>query len=363
MTRIALARRPRPRRPGRLPRRRQGRAPRGRHRRPRRPGRQALHPPGDRPGPRHRPGPRPRGGGARLQGDRPDQAGPRARWATGSRPASRWWSWTTPWRPSRWRTPSAAVRLAEANLAGAERELKRGQELTDQQVARPTPASTGSRPATTLAAAQLDQARAGLRMAAAAARRHASSPPPSTAWSPAASRTPATRHRHAAHPHRRGHRRRPPRGPAGGARGRRALRAGRPDGRRRHHPGRPSSSRRRCGSRTPRSTPPAAPSRCWWTSIRSAGAAAAPRHLVNVDFGGFGDKDGLYVPTTAVRGDGQGGLGARRRRRQGRAAGPSSHPGQPRHGGGGAAASTPSPPSSSTPARLAAGDAVVPLAD
>jgi len=58
----------------------------------------------------------------------------------------------------------ASVRLAEANLAAAERELKRGQSLNDQQAM----ADAGlDRVKTTqeLAAAQLDQARAGLRMA------------------------------------------------------------------------------------------------------------------------------------------------------------------------------------------------------
>jgi RND family efflux transporter MFP subunit len=58
----------------------------------------------------------------------------------------------------------AMVRLAEANLAAAELELKRGQALYDGQV---TPDATLDRVKTgrELAAAQLDQARAGLRMA------------------------------------------------------------------------------------------------------------------------------------------------------------------------------------------------------
>ena len=58
----------------------------------------------------------------------------------------------------------AAVRLAEANLAGAERELKRATELSSQQAM----ADAGLDRVKTghdLAAAQLDQARAGLRMA------------------------------------------------------------------------------------------------------------------------------------------------------------------------------------------------------
>ena len=33
--------------------------------------------------------------------------------------------------------------------------------------------------------------------------------------------------------------------------------------------------------------------------------ALRPGTLVAVDFGGFGDKDGLFVPTTAVRTDGK----------------------------------------------------------
>ena len=38
----------------------------------------------------------------------------------------------------------------------------------------------------------------------------------------------------------------------------------------------------------------------------SAGATVRPGTIVNVDFGGFGDKDGLYLPATAVRGDDKG---------------------------------------------------------
>ena len=58
----------------------------------------------------------------------------------------------------------ASLKLAEANLASAERELKRGQSLSDQQV---MPDATFDRVKTgaELAAAQADQARAGLKMA------------------------------------------------------------------------------------------------------------------------------------------------------------------------------------------------------
>jgi len=58
----------------------------------------------------------------------------------------------------------AMVKVAEANLASAERELKRGQTLSDQQV---MPDATFDRVKTgaELAAAQAEQARAGLRMA------------------------------------------------------------------------------------------------------------------------------------------------------------------------------------------------------
>jgi RND family efflux transporter MFP subunit len=58
----------------------------------------------------------------------------------------------------------AMVKVAEANLASAERELKRGQSLSDQQVLADATfdrVKTGAE----LAAAQADQARAGLRMA------------------------------------------------------------------------------------------------------------------------------------------------------------------------------------------------------
>jgi RND family efflux transporter MFP subunit len=58
----------------------------------------------------------------------------------------------------------AAVKVAEANLASAQRELKRGQELSDQQV-MPDATFDRVRTGAELAAAQADQARAGLRMA------------------------------------------------------------------------------------------------------------------------------------------------------------------------------------------------------
>jgi RND family efflux transporter MFP subunit len=58
----------------------------------------------------------------------------------------------------------AALKVAEANLASAQRELKRGQELSDQEV---MPEATFDRLKTgaEMAAAQADQARAGLRAA------------------------------------------------------------------------------------------------------------------------------------------------------------------------------------------------------
>jgi membrane fusion protein, multidrug efflux system len=58
----------------------------------------------------------------------------------------------------------AAVKVAEANLAAAQRDLARGQSLSDQQV---MPDATFDRVKTgaELAAAQAEQARAGLRMA------------------------------------------------------------------------------------------------------------------------------------------------------------------------------------------------------
>jgi membrane fusion protein (multidrug efflux system) len=40
--------------------------------------------------------------------------------------------------------------------------------------------------------------------------------------------------------------------------------------------------------------------------VKPAGSPLRPGTLVNVDFGGFGDKDGLYVPSNAVQADGQG---------------------------------------------------------
>ena len=58
----------------------------------------------------------------------------------------------------------AAVKVAEANLASAQRELKRGQELSDQQV-MPEAAFDRVKTGVELAGAQAEQARAGLRMA------------------------------------------------------------------------------------------------------------------------------------------------------------------------------------------------------
>jgi len=40
--------------------------------------------------------------------------------------------------------------------------------------------------------------------------------------------------------------------------------------------------------------------------VQPSGTLLRPGTLVNVDFGGFGEKDGLYVPSNAVRADGQG---------------------------------------------------------
>ncbi len=58
----------------------------------------------------------------------------------------------------------ATVKVAEANLASALRELKRGQSLSDQQV-MPDAAFDRVKTGAELAAAQAEQARAGLRMA------------------------------------------------------------------------------------------------------------------------------------------------------------------------------------------------------
>jgi RND family efflux transporter MFP subunit len=39
--------------------------------------------------------------------------------------------------------------------------------------------------------------------------------------------------------------------------------------------------------------------------VKTDGPALRPGSLVNVDFGGFADRDGLFVPTSAVRGEGK----------------------------------------------------------
>jgi len=58
----------------------------------------------------------------------------------------------------------AALNVAEANLAAAKRELKRGQELSDQQV-MPEAAFDRLKTGAEMASAQADQARAGVRSA------------------------------------------------------------------------------------------------------------------------------------------------------------------------------------------------------
>ena len=203
-------------------------------------------------------------------------------------------------RPSPSRTPGPRSRLAEANLAAAERELKRGQALSDQQVMAEATfdrVKTGAE----LAAAQLDQARAGLRMAEQQLAdtvivapfdgvitgrfKNAGDSVTAMPLTPIVSVADVD-HLEA--------RLAVPEGVEP------FVKVG-PEGHRRHHPGRPAGSRPRCGSRTPWSTPPAGPSRCWWTSAKVEGAPLRPGTLVNVDFGGFGDKDGLYVPANAVQ--------------------------------------------------------------
>ena len=66
--------------------------------------------------------------------------------------------------------------------------------------------------------------------------------------------------------------------------------------------------------------------------LKGRGPAIRPGSLANVDFGGFGEKDGLYLPAGAVRTDAKGAHRARRRRWQGRGARRAGVAAQPRDG-------------------------------
>jgi membrane fusion protein (multidrug efflux system) len=196
----------------------------------------------------------------------------------------------------------AAVRLAEASQAAAERELKRGQSLSDQQAL----ADAGLdrvRTAQDLAAAQLDQARAGLRMAeqqlsdtvivapfdgAITGRfRNAGDSVTAVPLTPivAISDVDHLEARLAV--------------PEGVepfvTRGQAVVGVTTPGGQR-------FESRVRV--KNPMVEPASRTVEVLADVIKAEGTPLRPGTLVSVDFGGFGDRDGLYVPSQAVRSEG-----------------------------------------------------------
>ena len=197
----------------------------------------------------------------------------------------------------------AAVRLAEANLAGAERELKRGATLSEQQVMADA-AFDRVKTAHELAAAQLDQARAGLRQAeqlladtvivapfdGVVTGRYANAGNSVTAMPV----TPIVALADVDHLEAK---LAVPEGVEPFVQpGQKVAGVTTPGGQRFAATVRVKGSVVDPTSRTVEVLVDVA---------KVEGAPLRPGTLVNVDFGGFGDKDGLYVPANAVRADGE----------------------------------------------------------
>jgi RND family efflux transporter MFP subunit len=254
----------------------------------------------------------------------------------------------------------AAVRLAEANLAAAERELTRGQALNAEQ-AMADAGFDRVKTAHELAAAQLDQARAGLRMAEqqhadtiitapfagmiTARWRNAGDSVTAMPITPIVTLTAVDR-----------------------LEGRLAV----PEG---------VAPFVQVGQEVQGVTTPGGQEFTARVRVRNAvvdpmartvevlvdvtsakGPPLRPGTLVNVDFGGFGARDGLYLPASAVLADGQGSYvfviaGGKAERREVRAT--QVNPGVVAVAGG----LDPATAVVLDPGSLAAGDAVVALAD
>jgi len=198
----------------------------------------------------------------------------------------------------------AAVRLGEANLAGAERELKRAQSLSDQEAI----ADAGLdriKTARDVAAAQLDQARAGLRMAqqqladtvlvapfdgvVTGRFKNAGDFVSAMPLTPmvAVSGVDHLEARLAV-----------PEGVEPFVKvGQAVVGVTSPGGLKVQGTVRVKNAALDPASRTVE---------VLVDLVQPAGAPLRPGTLLNVDFGGFGDQDGLYLPATAVRGEGSG---------------------------------------------------------
>jgi RND family efflux transporter MFP subunit len=198
----------------------------------------------------------------------------------------------------------AAVRLAEANLASAERELKRAQALNAEQ-AMPDASFDRVKTGHELAGAQLDQARAALRMAEQQLSDTALTAPfngvVTARWRNAGDSVTAM-----------------PVTPIVQVTGVDRLegRLAVPEG---------VEPWVRVGQEVPAVTTPGGQEFTAKVRVKNAvvdpmgrtvevlvdviavkGPALRPGTLVNVDFGGFGGKDGLYLPANAVLADAQG---------------------------------------------------------
>lgn len=197
----------------------------------------------------------------------------------------------------------AAVRLAEANLAGADRELKRGAALASQE-ALPEAGLDRVKTARELAAAQLDQARAGLHMAEQNLADTVIAAPfdgtVTARWASAGNSVtamPVTPILGLADVDHLEARLAVPEGVEPFVKvGQKVAGLTTPGGQRFEARVRVKSAVVDPMSRTVEVLVDVA---------RAEGAPLRPGTLVNVDFGGFGDKDGLYVPASAVVGDGE----------------------------------------------------------
>ncbi len=197
----------------------------------------------------------------------------------------------------------AAVRLAEANLAAAERELRRGTALAEQQ-ALDEAGLNRTRTASELAAAQLEQARAGLRMAEQSLADTVIVAPFSGVVTgkfrnagDSVTAMPVTPIVALADVDHLEARLAVPEGVEPFVQGgQKVLGTTTPGGQRFEGAVRVKNAVVDPMSRTVE---------VLVDVTKAEGAALRPGTLVNVDFGGFGDKDGLYVPSNAVLGEGK----------------------------------------------------------
>ncbi len=196
----------------------------------------------------------------------------------------------------------AMVKVAAANLASAERELKRGQTLSDQQV-MPDAAFDRVKTGAELAAAQADQARAGLKMAEQQLA-------DSVIWAPFAgvvtgkfrnagdsvTAMPLTPIVSVADVDHLEARLSVPEGVEPFVTvGQKVGGVTTPGGQKVEVQVRVKNAIIDPASRT---------IEVLVDLVKVEGAPLRPGTLLNVDFGGFGDRDGLYVPASAVRSDG-----------------------------------------------------------